>query len=481
VPVPGGVAGELCVAGDGLARGYLGRPGPTAERFLPDPVGPEPGGRIYRTGDLARHRADGSLEFLGRLDRQVKVRGFRIEPGEVEAVLAGHPAIRDAAVAARRTHGEVHLIAYAVPREPVTVEELRAWLQERLPEPMVPAAWVLLDALPLTPNGKVDLAALPEPEAVRPAGEHLPPRDDMERDLAAIWEELLAVRPVGVQDDFFALGGHSLLVLRLLARIERQLGAKLPPAVLFAAPTIEKLAAVLREGKGAETGRLVFLSPEGDRPPIVWVHAAAGTVTAYAEVTRRLKDAEPDRPVWALQAPADLPSTLEQLAAGHVAALRAARPEGPYRLAGWSFGGVVAFEMARQLRSAGVEVSLLALVDSRAPGSIDIPGDLPSLLAAFAADQGLPPDVDVLDIETLRPLFETFQALLGMLRDYHPEPHPGKIVLFRAGERAVPAPDDLGWARLASGKLEIRPLPGDHAGVIRGEGAERLAKELAEL
>jgi len=474
-PLPLGVPGELCIGGAGVARGYAGRPDLTADRFRPHPFSGT-GTRLYRTGDRARRRPDGVLEFLGRVDRQVKVRGFRIEPGEIEAVLAAHPAVRDAAVIARRTRGgEVRLTAYAAARQPVASEELRSWLQARLPEPMIPAGWVLLDALPLTPNGKVDLAALPEPEIPRATGERVPPRDDLERALAAIWEELLDVRDVGARDDFFVLGGHSLLVLRLLARIERQLGARLPSAVLFTAPTIEKLAAELRQGGAGAAGPLVVLAPGGDRPPIVWVHAAAGTVTAYAEVARRLRDAAPDRPVWALQAPADLPSTLEELAAGHAAALRAAQPEGPYHLAGWSFGGVVAFEMARQLRSAGAEIAPVVLIDSRAPGAIEIPADLPSLLAAFAADQGLSPDVNALDVETLRPLFETFRSLLGMLRSYRPAPSPGPILLYRAEQRAVPAPDDLGWTRLAGGGLEIRALPGDHAGVIRGAGAERLA------
>jgi thioesterase domain-containing protein len=169
---------------------------------------------------------------------------------------------------------------------------------------------------------------------------------------------------------------------------------------------------------------------------------------------------------------------MEELAARHVAALRAAQPEGPYHLAGWSFGGVIAFEMARQLRSAGAEVAPLVLVDSRAPGSIEIPEDHASLLAAFAADQGLTPDVNALDVEVLRPLFETFRTLLGMLRSYRPAPYPGPIRLYRAEQRAVPAPDDLGWTRLAAGGLEIRTVPGDHAGVMKGAGAERLAGEL---
>ena len=477
-PLPLGVAGELCIAGAGVAQGYAGRPELTADRFRPDPFG-EPGARLYRTGDRARRRPDGALEFLGRVDRQVKVRGFRIEPGEVEAVLAGHPDVQSAVVDARRSRGgEARLIAWVVPRTPVAVDALRAWLAERVPEPLLPSGWVLLDALPRTPNGKVDLAALPAPEHLPASGERVPPRDDLERDLAALWEELLDVRPVGIRDDFFTLGGHSLLVLRLLARIERRFGARLAPATLFTAPTVEALAAVLRGGESVPSGPLVVLAAGGDRPPLVWLHAAAGTVTAYLELARRLHEAAPDRPVWALPAPPDLPATLEELAAGHVAALRAAQPEGPYHLAGWSFGGVVAVEMARQLHRAGAAVAPVVLIDTRAPGMIEVPTDLPTLLATFAADQGLPPDVDARDIETLRPLFAAFCSLLGMLRSHRPEPYEGRIELFRASTRTVAAPPDLGWTALAGGGLEIRELPGDHAGVIRGVGAQRLAEVL---
>ncbi|HJX26949.1 MAG TPA: thioesterase domain-containing protein, partial [Thermoanaerobaculia bacterium] len=483
-PLPAGVPGELCIGGIGVARGYGGRPDLTAGRFRPDPFS-EAGARLYRTGDRARWRADGVLEFLGRVDRQVKVRGFRIEPGEIEAVLARHPLIRDVAVAARRAGaGDLRLAAYAVARQPVSPEDLRAWLAARLPEPMLPASWIFLETLPRTPNGKVDLAALPEPERVLSVDgqDRVAPRDALEMELAAIWEELLDLRPVGVRDDFFALGGHSLLVLRLLARIEKRLGRTLSPAALFAAPTIEKLAALLGEGEAKGTsGPLVRLHPHGDKPPLVLVHAAAGTVTAYAEVARRLEEADPHRPVWALQASSPLPESLEELAAGHVSALREAWPAGPYLLAGWSFGGVVAFEMARQLRAAGAEVALLALVDTRAPGVLDIPRDLPSLLATFAADQGLPPDLDLADQEALRPLFETFREHLGLLAAYRPASYPGRIVLFRAADNPVPAPPDLGWEPLVAGELGIRPVPGDHAGVIRSEGAGRLVAEILAL
>jgi amino acid adenylation domain-containing protein len=247
-PVPIGAWGELSAGGDGLARGYLGRPELTAERFVPDAFG-EAGSRLYRTGDRVRHRADGLLEFSGRLDGQVKIRGFRIEPGEIEAALVAHPGVREAVVVARRDRDrEIRLVAYVAGNVPgMAAEELRRHLRERLPEPMVPAAFVVLAALPLTANGKVDRKALPAPAEA--AGElqasHLPPRTDLEERIARVWCEVLGVERVGVHDGFFDLGGHSLLLLRVVSRLREVLGRDLPNVLLFEYPTVASLAAVL--------------------------------------------------------------------------------------------------------------------------------------------------------------------------------------------------------------------------------------------
>nr|WP_276599757.1 non-ribosomal peptide synthase/polyketide synthase [Nannocystis sp. SCPEA4] len=247
-PVPVGVAGELYLAGVQLARGYLSRPGLTAERFVPDPFAPEAGARMYRTGDLARFRDDGALEFLGRIDHQVKIRGFRIELGEIEAALAAHPSVRDCVVVAREdATGDKRLVAYVV-GDDATANELRAWLGARVPEYMVPSAFVCLDALPLNPNGKVDRKALPSPEATRGADEtFVAPRTEVERALVAIWEELLEVRPIGIDDDFFALGGHSLLAVRVVSAVKARLGLGLTLATLLQRPTVAALAALLAE------------------------------------------------------------------------------------------------------------------------------------------------------------------------------------------------------------------------------------------
>jgi amino acid adenylation domain-containing protein len=252
VPVPPGVAGELWLAGAGLARGYLGRPELTAERFAPDPFG-EPGSRVYRTGDLVRHRSDGQLDFLGRIDHQVKVRGFRIELGEVEAALRSHPGVRDALAMVREdTPGLRLLVAYFVPAgEAVDVGELRGWLGAKLPDPMMPSLFVCLDALPLTPNGKVDRRALPAPERAAPVGDSAAPLDPLEEVLAGIWAEVLGIEAVGAQDDFFTLGGHSLLATQVASRIREVLRVELPLRRLFEARTVAALGRVVRQaGQG---------------------------------------------------------------------------------------------------------------------------------------------------------------------------------------------------------------------------------------
>ncbi len=286
--MPVGVPGELRIGGAGLARGYLGRPDLTAERFVPDPFSRAPGARLYRTGDRVRWLADGNLEFIGRIDHQVKIRGFRVETGEVEAVLMEHAGVREAFVMAREdAPGEKRLAAYVVPEDPAAPDaaELRGWLRERLPEYMVPSAWVTLDALPLTPNGKVDRAALPAPDASAGAGEYMPPRNATEEVLADLWSSLLGVERVGIHDDFFALGGHSLLATRVVTRTRQMLHVEVPLRVLFETPTVAGLAEALlrlepRPGQTEKAARMLRLvagmSPEEVQRMLRERQAAAG-------------------------------------------------------------------------------------------------------------------------------------------------------------------------------------------------------------
>jgi acyl carrier protein len=271
-PAPAGVDGELCLGGRLLARGYLGRPGLTAERFVPDPFAGEPGERLYRTGDLARRRSDGILEFRGRVDRQLKVRGFRVEPGEIESALARYPGIREAVVDARPgPGGDPRLVAWVVPADPApSAGDLAGFLRGTLPDHLIPSAFVPIRELPLTANGKLDRRALPDPAAPSDGGPEAgpSPRTPAEERLAGIWRQLLGVSRIGVQDDFFALGGHSLLATRLLSRIRDAFGIQLSLRELFSATTLEKLAErIERDGPGeALRAGLAIPEPAGERP-----------------------------------------------------------------------------------------------------------------------------------------------------------------------------------------------------------------------
>ena len=304
--VPAGVPGELYIGGAGVARGYRNRPDLTAERFVPDPWGDEPGARLYRTGDLVRWRSDGVLEFLGRTDHQVKVRGFRIELGEIESALLEVAAVKQAVVVPRENGtGDMQLVAYVVfgPGVESTVTELRASLRERLPAYMVPSSFAVLDSLPLTPNGKVDRKALPIPTRDNSAldNEYVGPRTSLEKKLVHIWESALGIKPVGIRDNIFELGVDSLIAAQLFARIERTLGKDLPPAPLFRAPTIESLANLLeREDPSLRRWTsLVPIQPRGNNTPLFCVHGAAGTALLFQPLANQLAD---DRPVYAFQA-----------------------------------------------------------------------------------------------------------------------------------------------------------------------------------
>jgi thioesterase domain-containing protein len=369
-PVPIGVAGELHIGGDGLARGYLNRPELTAEKFIANPFSQEPGARLYKTGDLARYLPDGNIEFLGRIDNQVKIRGYRIELGEIEAVLAQHPSVQQTAVLAREdTPGDKRLAAYCVAAADSTPlpHDLRSFLQEKLPDYMVPSAFVFLDSLPLTPNGKLDRKALPTPTdgSLAVAHRHIPPRDELEITLCRLWAETLGVEKVGIDDDFFALGGHSLLAAKLFTRMDEALGRSLPLGVLFAAPNIRALAQRYGASGSGKIRSLVSLRSSGQLPPIFAVPGVYGNVLGFADLARELG---PEQPFYGLQSlgldgmEAPL-NSIESMASLYIEELRSVRPAGPYALVGACFGATVAFEMTHQLLRIGEDVAFLGLLD----------------------------------------------------------------------------------------------------------------------
>ncbi|MFD9105771.1 amino acid adenylation domain-containing protein [Streptomyces virginiae] len=376
-PAPHGVPGELYLAGAGLARGYLGRPALTAERFVADPFG-EPGTLMYRTGDLVRWRADGGLDYLGRADDQVKIRGFRIELGEIESVLAGLAEVAAAAVSVHTgPTGVKRLVAYTVPAagatgrtaEPAT---LRARLAAALPEYMVPAAFVELAALPLTVNGKTDRAALPAPEFGDGSGR--PPKDAREEVLVRVFAEVLGLERVGVEDNFFALGGHSLLAMRLVSRIRDELGVPIQVGAVMSAPTVADIAARIAGDARDDALRVLMpLRERGTAAPLFCFHPASGFAWQYTGLLRHL---DPDRPVYGLQSPGlagELPEVgdVAELAERYLAEIRTVQPQGPYHFLGYSFGGTVAHTLAALLQERGEEVAFLGLLDAYPPETED--------------------------------------------------------------------------------------------------------------
>ncbi|AKQ66394.1 hypothetical protein A176_003306 [Myxococcus hansupus] len=512
-PVPQGVAGELYLGGAGLARGYFDRPDLTAERFVPDAFSQEPGARLYRTGDRVRWLPDGELQYLGRIDAQVKVRGFRIELGEIEATLRRHTAIREAVVIAREdASAGRRLVAYIVARQEGALDtvQVRSFMQARLPDFMVPTVILTLDALPLTPNGKVDRAALPAPEALRSeeARAYVAPRDTLELVLAGIWEELLGTGPIGIHSNFFELGGHSLLAMRLVSRIRERLGRSPSVVSLFQAGTLEDLATRLRQAPG-QVSPVVTLSGAGSQRPFFCVHPVSGNVLPYLELSRRLG---PDQPFYAFQSPgledASAPlETVEVMAACYVAAMRELQPSGPYRLGGWSLGGVVAFEMARQLEQQGEQVEQLLLIDAYAfdqrpsepvgaewmaarfveftaqllglpvpERTVDAPlpseaSQLARLLNHARHGGALPRGVDS---KQLHALYRVYASNLRALWRYSPGPYGGRVSLLRASETQVPTGADGGWAALAGGGVDVAEVTGDHHSILKAPSVDVL-------
>ncbi|HWU90794.1 MAG TPA: amino acid adenylation domain-containing protein, partial [Kofleriaceae bacterium] len=387
---PVGVPGELHIGGVGVARGYLHRPELTAERFVPDPYAAHPGARLYRTGDLARWVPNGELAFLGRIDHQVKVRGFRIELGEIEAVLASHEEVRQAVAIVREdAPGDQRIVAFFVSGSatPPTPAELRRHVGQALPEYMIPSAFVVLESLPLTPNGKIDRKALPIPAVTGVADRYVPPATPAERSVVQIWQDVLRVERIGMHDNFFELGGHSLLATQLLGRLRRELGTPLSLKDLFEAQTPAKL--VTRVGAAAPglPANPIELRAGGARP-LFLVHAVGGGVSSYVGLARDLPEGQA---VFAFQARgldgSEPPvETIEAMASRYVEELRAVRAEGPLRIGGWSMGGIIAFEMARQL---GGEVETLVLIDPPSPSSADelaASAAAPWLMGEYLAD-----------------------------------------------------------------------------------------------
>ena len=509
-PVPIGVAGELHIGGHGLARGYLNRPELTAEKFIDNPFSEEKTARLYKTGDLARYLPDGNIEFLGRIDNQVKIRGFRIELGEIEAVLSNYPDVQQAVViASEEPAGTKRLVAYVVSEEEeLNRQQLREFLQERLPGYMVPVVFITLERLPLTPNGKIDRKVLPTADSYFSQQETLIlPRNTTELQLAQIWSNILNVNPVGVTNNFFELGGHSLAAAVLMSEIKQQFQRDLPLATLFQSPTIKQLATLIHSSTDSLSWpTLVAIKPNGDRLPLFCVHPAGGNVLRYQNLAYCLSS---EQPFYGLEFtglnPQSEPHTsVEQMATHYIQEIKTVQPYGPYFLSGWSLGGLIAFEMAQQLTAQGEKIAFLGLLDAY-PFSVQElePQDDISVIEGGLIAR----DLD-LNLEELRSLegdglltymvskakqrnmipeyFDLAQArhLLMIQRlntqagvNYKPQYFPGSITLFQAS--IIDVQPELGWDKLAQ-DIETVLVPGDHYSMVDPPHVEILAQLIQE-
>ncbi|WP_412518647.1 amino acid adenylation domain-containing protein [Actinomadura madurae] len=517
-PVPPGVVGEAYLAGAGVGRGYLRRPSLTAERYVADPFGP-PGGRMYRTGDLVRWRPDGRLDYVDRADSQVKVRGFRIELGEIEAAVAAHPAVANVAVIAREdTPGVKTLVAYVIapdlapeedgpPQPPAaqpTVEGLREFVARKLPEYMVPAAFVRLDTFPVGPNGKLDRRALPAPDHGGAAAGRAP-RTPAEERLCAIVADVLGLGRVGADVSFFDLGGDSIAALKLATRA-RNAGIELTPRDVFTHQTVEALA---RAGEPEDRLGFEVLLPirvSGTRPPIFFVHPAGGLAWSYLQLQRHLG---PGQPAYGLQnrafTRAEPPGSVEEMARDYVEEIRAVQPSGPYHLAGWSLGGLVAYEMAVQLQSAGERVGLLAVIDAYHGQDLESERReiLPELLesigidATMVAEDGNPDMAQIMAVlaerddalatlgeDDLVNVYRSYESGLRQAEEYRPGRFRGDVLFFTAmrGRTAAAPTGRSNWGPLVEGEIEDYPLDADHHLLMEpGPAAEMGAVLAAKL
>ncbi|AIV67997.1 D-alanine--poly(phosphoribitol) ligase, subunit 1 [Burkholderia pseudomallei MSHR62] len=511
-PVPVGVTGEIHIGGPGVAQGYLNRPALSAERFVRDPfVGGD--ARMYRTGDLGRWRPDGMLDCIGRADFQVKIRGFRIELGEIEACLLEHGALAQAAVLARDDGGDggKTLVAYYVPRagHEDGAPALRAHLAARLPEYMVPAAYVRLPAMPLTPNGKLERRALPAPdERSYVRRDYAAPQGEIETTLARIWAELFGIERVGRHDGFFELGGHSLLAVRMVARVHDVLGVEVPLRALFADPVLHVFAsAVARASTRQASSNLVAFRSAGTAAPLFFIHSGLGEIGFVGDL---LPGIAPEIPVYGFAAVGFLAgetphATIEEMAAQYVDAMRRVQPHGPYRLAGWCAGGNIAFEMAHQLIAADETVEFLCMIDSPTSAPIDrsvtacvlarIPDDIPEALRTRLHALGDAFDVrgmlhacqaaGMLPIDLPTGLMERHVAVQYAIKhaklNYVPPRLPVDVIHFVAQDEPMWrngwAMD--GWHDVAD-RVICLPASGDHMTMVAAPHAEQLGRRITE-
>ncbi len=517
-PVPPGVPGQLFLGGKGVARGYLGRPAATAEKFLPDPFAPQPGARFYQTGDLARTLPDGNVDFLGRIDFQVKIRGFRIELGEIENALLQNPRVRQAAVAVReQPPQDKRIVAYVVCRGEASRAALRQHLENRLPGYMTPHFFVFLDEMPLTANGKIDRQRLPAPEGSQARGKarFIEPATPLEWRIRQLFEEVTGAEPISCDEDFFEVGGHSLSAVLLISRLGRLTGRELELSAIFRYRTIAKLAAYLKFERGVAEAPscLVPIQSRGELAPMFWFPPQGGGAFCYVELSRKLGES---LPLFAFQSrgwngEAEPFTDMAAITREFGEEIQRLCPEGPLRLGGWSMGGVFAFATARHMRELGREVSMLCLVDTNIRpvppsetleeavlleiylASLNLPFEFASMIGVLDEKRG-PRDVLSEVLEKGRAYSDTplditldqFEANYKVSRAnklatycYHPQPFDGEITLLRTP--GFKKEREQEWRQLTRAGLNTVPIPGEHGMLMREPQVDEVARALKPL
>jgi thioesterase domain-containing protein/acyl carrier protein len=522
-PLAPGIPGEVYIGGDGVAKGYLNRPELTAEKFLNDPFSKIPGSKMYRTGDLGKYMSNGEIECLGRIDSQVKIRGYRIETGEIEFHLSKINDIKEAVVIALPDNNGIDkLVAFVVSdtENPINQLEILNWkalLKTNLPDYMIPDGFINIKVIPLTPNGKIDKKTLAKhilPETDEKSL-YLAPRTNIEKLISDIWIKFLGVEKIGIHDNFFALGGHSLIALQVMTRIELKTGKRLPLATLFENPTVEKLAHLLEPGaKPITWNSLVPIKPKGNKMPLYMVHGAGLNVLLFNTLAMHLAD---DQPVYGLQAKGldgieEPLNSIEAIAAHYIKEIIQQNPTGPYALAGYSFGGIIAYEMASQLETLGKEVKMLAMFDTYAYRSPHFDPPLIKLYkkARFFKDKvlytfkfengikGLNDRVRSIKRKIIRAYWDLRygedQKQAGFFgysnkvdkmneyasRHYQLKPHNIAVEVFRAESRTFYMDDFeyLGWKPYALKGVHIHNIPGEHNTIFKDPNDKLFAEVL---
>jgi thioesterase domain-containing protein/acyl carrier protein len=516
-PVPVGYPGELFIGGDGLAKGYFNLPEMTREKFLPDTFSGIKGARMYRTGDLVQQTENGKLEFLNRVDSQVKIRGFRIELGEIESALSQYKTVRDNVVIVREDiPGDKRLIAYIIgkDKQETDISGLRQFLRTKVPDYMVPSSFVFISQFPLTPNGKIDRKMLPPPEdqARETTKVYLEPSTELEIKLAQIWCDVLKIKRIGTDENFFEIGGHSMIAVTLMIKIEKELGTRLPLATLFDHSNIRDMANFLEQKlEPARWGSLVPIRAKGSKRPLYLVHGAGLNLLLYTTIVSHL---DPDQPVYGLQAKGldgvDEPlDTIEGIAAYYISEILAFDNKGTYALAGFSMGGQIAYEMARQLVLMDKKVSFLGVFDTvsynisdrhlpvieRYTRRIDrIYNQVTWTCGTFMKKPGRkkfeflvskwqsivkritkddykikPEGVSAGNKSELpKYLHKVHRANYEALEKYILPPYPGKLHLFRALNQSFYIKDPVlyGWDEFVGGGVEVLDIPGEHSRIF---------------